>query len=127
MESLAKPFADQRVAAIVEEFSVHRHLRDHATGRFFLVDGRIGFDAGHSLGRFQHDVPRWFQLDPAVSDDCRRSELAVYSEDRSMGNFINSHPQKTIKRIRLVTDEFKHPVKRIDRLQALWTKYLGAA
>ena len=60
-----------------------------------------------------------------VSDDCPRSTLAVYSEDQSIGNFIHSHPQKSIKRIRLVTNEFEHPVKRIDRLQTLWRKYLG--
>jgi hypothetical protein len=55
-----------------------------------------------------------------------RSVLAVYSEDQSIGNFVHSHPLP-IHRIRMNTNVFEHPVKRIDRVRTLWRKHAGVS
>lgn len=56
-----------------------------------------------------------------VSPKCNRSALAVFSEDQSIGNFIHSLNQP-IRRLRISTFYFEHPVKRVDRMKTLWRK-----
>jgi hypothetical protein len=62
----------------------------------------------------------------SASTQCNRSVLAVYSEDQSIGNFVHSHPLP-IHRIRMNTNVFEHPVKRIDRVRTLWRKHAGVS
>ncbi|CAJ1952206.1 unnamed protein product [Cylindrotheca closterium] len=57
-----------------------------------------------------------------VSSECPRSAVDKGIEDASIGNFVHSHPLP-IRRIRLRTSEFEHPVKRVDRYRTLWRKY----
>mmetsp|Transcript_983 Transcript_983/g.1907 ORF Transcript_983/g.1907 Transcript_983/m.1907 type:complete len:745 (-) Transcript_983:646-2880(-) len=57
-----------------------------------------------------------------VSSECPRSAVDKGIEDVSIGNFAHSHPLP-IRRIRLFTNEFEHPVKRVDRYLTLWRKY----
>jgi hypothetical protein len=59
-----------------------------------------------------------------VGDQCNRTAVAVYSEDQSIGNFVHTHPLP-IRRIRLTTRLFEHPLKRIDRMRTLWRKQIG--
>lgn len=66
------------------------------------------------------DLGRWI-----VSTDCPRLDLAVYSEDQSIGNFINSHPKRTIHRIRIFELCYVHPLKGIEQMKSTWDKYLS--
>ena len=56
-----------------------------------------------------------------TSSACNRTALAVYSEDQSIGNFIHSLDEP-IRRIRIRTDYFDHPVKKVERMKAMWNK-----
>jgi hypothetical protein len=59
-----------------------------------------------------------------TSPNCNRTALAVFSEDQSIGNFIHSHPLP-IRRIRMSTRYFMHPVKKVKRWRTLWKKFLS--
>lgn len=56
-----------------------------------------------------------------TSSECNRTALAVFSEDQSIGNFVHSL-EKPIRRLRVPTFHYDHPVKRVDRMKTLWRK-----
>ena len=58
-----------------------------------------------------------------ISDNCKRSDVAVWSEDQSIGNFVHLHPLP-IRRIRMTTNVFEHPVKKVTRFRSLWNKFV---
>jgi hypothetical protein len=58
-----------------------------------------------------------------TSSECNRTAVAVWSEDQSIGNFIHSHPLP-IRRIRMNTNVFEHPIKKVNRFPTLWRKFL---
>lgn len=60
-----------------------------------------------------------------TSPDCDRHSLALWSEDKSMCNFVHSHPQP-IQRIKLniTRKPVDHPLKQIQRYIPRWQAYL---
>lgn len=58
-----------------------------------------------------------------ISENCTRSEVAVFSEDQSIGNFVHLHPFP-IRRVRMTTTVFEHPVKKVNRFPTLWRNFL---
>jgi hypothetical protein len=70
----------------------------------------------------------WISPDLAryiTSSKCNRSTLAVYSEDKSVGNFVNSHTLP-IQRVRIHKDslQFEHPVKDLADYRRKWERFL---
>jgi hypothetical protein len=63
-----------------------------------------------------------------TSVDCDRQTLAVWSEDKSMCNFVHSH-LKPIHRIKLslTGKPVDHPLKEISKYMPRWQAYLLAA
>lgn len=71
----------------------------------------------------------WMSVDLArfiTSPECDRDRLKVYSEDKSIGNFVHSHPLP-IHRVRLSPDSFEHPVKDVEDFSLRWSKQMKSA
>lgn len=64
-----------------------------------------------------------------TSDECDRKALAVFSEDRSICNFVHSHPLPP-RRIGMapypIPKPLYHPVKSLVKFEAAWKDYLGS-
>jgi hypothetical protein len=68
----------------------------------------------------------WMSPDLAryiTSDDCPRNKLTLFSEDKSIGNFVHSHPLP-IRRVRVDKSTFRHPAKRPEAFLAHWKNHL---
>jgi len=61
-----------------------------------------------------------------TSTACDRKNLALWSEDKSICNFVHSHP-KPIHRIKLniTRKPIDHPLKEIQRFKSRWQSYLS--
>ena len=70
----------------------------------------------------------WMSVDLAryiTSPECDRDKLKVFSEDKSIGNFVHSHPLP-IRRVKMnmFPKHFEHPVKNIHEFRALWDHHV---
>jgi hypothetical protein len=59
-----------------------------------------------------------------TSPECNRTALKMSQEDKSIGNFVHSHPLP-IQRIRVHPAAFEHPIKQADRFPIRWERFLA--
>lgn len=91
--------------------------------------GKIQIDhikgPAYNIGAFY-----WMSVDLAryiTSPDCDRQKLKVFSEDKSVGNFVHSH-KKPIRRVKLKMlrcRAFEHPIKNVDEFRSRWAEQIA--